>query len=110
MPIGEVRIGDRTDTNWMRRILDVEEQAVALTRAAGQTDRRIDSNVVTLGRPGVYSRRPKPLVEERLKCGPQRGAVSTRCSASPAASLDQAVEQRPDEARPEHEFLTLNCS
>ena len=50
VPVREVRVGDGGDAHGMRGIADVEQQAVALARAAGEADRRIDRDVVALRR------------------------------------------------------------
>ena len=50
VPVGEVGVGHGVEAHRMRRIADVEQEAVALARAAGETDRRIDRDVVALGR------------------------------------------------------------
>ena len=50
VPEREVRVGDGGDALRVRRIADVEQQAVAAARAAGVADRRIDGDVVALRR------------------------------------------------------------
>ena len=48
VPVGEVRVGHRIETHRVDRIADVEQQAVAFTRAAGQAECRVDRDVVAL--------------------------------------------------------------
>ena len=53
VPVREVRVCYRGDTHRMRGITDVQEESVPFTRAAGQSDGRIDGDVVTLRRAGT---------------------------------------------------------
>ena len=48
VPVGEVRVGRRVEAHGIRRVADVEQQAVAGAGAAGEADFRIDRDVVAL--------------------------------------------------------------
>src|SRR5690606_25964196 len=48
VPVGEVRVRDGDEALRVHRVADVEQQAVALARAARQADGRIDRDVVAL--------------------------------------------------------------
>ena len=90
----------------MRRVTDVEQEAVAAARATGQANRRIDRDVVALVRPRLGSRRlglvrADHVVHDRLHAGAQRGAVG-RIGRRPAVGLGNAVEHRLHEPRAEH--------
>ncbi len=91
----------------MRRVRDVEQQAVAFARAAGEPDRRIDRDVVALRgtrarpEPGVVGVTPNILSMMPASAGTQRRAVRGRGRAGAAARLHDAVEQRIDRARRE---------
>src|SRR2546422_299550 len=76
--------------------------------AASYPQRRVDGDVVALDRPrpGTVSgvRRVDDPIHDALHRGPQRGAIGAgRCPAAPAR-LDDAVEPRGDEARPQDDF------
>jgi hypothetical protein len=51
MPERHVDVGGRIDPDRMRRLADVEQQAVAAAGAAGEADVRVDRDVVALIRP-----------------------------------------------------------
>ena len=57
MPEGEVRIGDSTDAPRVGDVVNVEQQAISRARAAGESDRRIDGDVVALCRSALRERR-----------------------------------------------------
>src|SRR5690606_40446511 len=46
VPVREVRVGSGVDPHRIDRIADVEQQAVAFTRTAGESDCRVDGDVV----------------------------------------------------------------
>src|SRR5947207_13509346 len=48
MPVREVRIGDSRDADGMRRIVNVEKEAVTLARTTGEADRREHRDVMAL--------------------------------------------------------------
>ena len=50
MPEGVVGIADRVDANGMHGIGNIQQDSIAGTRPSGQTDRRIDRNVMALVR------------------------------------------------------------
>ena len=47
VPVGEVRVRDLVDPDGVRRVADVDQDAVALAGARGQADLRIGGDVVT---------------------------------------------------------------
>src|SRR5688500_14909791 len=48
VPVGEVGVGDGVEPNGIHRVLDVQQETVPLTRTAGETEGRIDGDVVAL--------------------------------------------------------------
>ena len=83
-------VGDRVDADRMRRIADVEQQAEAGARAAGEADRRIDRDVVALIRAGRRTggcRGPRPPARRRRL--PRR--ASPRAAAAAAAASRVAL-------------------
>ena len=46
VPVGEARVGHRVDPLRVRRVADVDQQAVALAGAGGDVERRVDRDVV----------------------------------------------------------------
>src|SRR6478672_8405470 len=102
MPVGEVRVRDSRDSDWVRWIANVEKEAVALARAAREADRGKHCDVMTLRRT-VMSLWADHLGdhggERRTECR----AVCRRRGASATATLDNAVEHRiDDEVRNDH--------
>src|SRR5712691_7785355 len=112
MPVGEIRVGYRRDTNRMRGIADVEQESVAFTRPAGQADRRVDGDVVTLRRSGTRASTGRWLTyhlgDDSGKSSAQRRAVRTSGRASSTTRLDDAVQLRVDELRRQHSFTPEN--
>ena len=96
VPVGEVRVGHGGDPLRVGRIADVEQQAVALAGAAGQTDRGIERDVVALRSGPAFGAGVGPsacAIIAGSACA-QRGAVRGRRRARAAARLHGAVEQR----------------
>src|SRR5688572_9011208 len=52
VPVGEVGVGDRVEPDGIHRVLDVEQESVPLARTAGETEGRIDRDVVALAERG----------------------------------------------------------
>src|SRR6185436_20724300 len=50
VPVREVRVSNGGDAHGMSRVANVEQESVAFTRTAGQSDRRVHCNVVALRR------------------------------------------------------------
>src|SRR5688572_5858654 len=50
VPEGEVRVGHRVDPDGVHRILDVQQEAMSLACAAGETKGWVDRDVVALPR------------------------------------------------------------
>src|SRR3989449_11441688 len=71
-------------------------------RAARESDRRVDGDVVALDRPGARAVPGRGGIDDpindALHGGPQRGAVGARRRAGPATRLHDAVELRRDES------------
>ena len=114
VPIREVRVAHRRDPLRVGRVADVEQQAVALARATGQTDAGEEGDVVTLRRAGARALHVRvhaePLLDDGLHPRAERGAVGgshggTTCTA---ARLDHAVEQHVGELVGKHERLVLD--
>ncbi len=108
VPVGEVGVAHRRDTARIHRIPDVEQQAVAFAGAAGEPDRRIDGDVVTLCRTGArpvvaFAHHPRSHAGELLA---QRGAVGCGGGSGASPRLHDAVEHRRDPAVGQHEVLT----
>src|SRR5690606_22206907 len=61
VPEREIRVGDRRKPARMGGVADVEQQAVAAARAAGQSDRGIDGDVMALLRTRARAFRTLPL-------------------------------------------------
>src|SRR6185295_5037578 len=83
VPERHVRIGDEVDTLRMRGVADVEQQAEARARAAGEADFRIHRDVVALVRPG---RRPlvaaaAPAASRTGRTGRTRSRAGRTCRA-----------------------------
>src|SRR6185503_5952712 len=92
------RVGDGANANGVRRVRDVEQQAVAAARAAGATDGRIDRDVVALVRTRARAaagrrRRAEHLRDDARELRAQLGAVGTGRRAAATARGDEAVEQ-----------------
>ncbi len=112
MPEGEVRVGHGGDAARLDRIANVEHQAVAGARPACDTERRIHRDVVALDGPGTGPVRGRGRIEapihDALGGAPQRGAVGARRRSGPPARLDDAVELRCHEPRPQHDLLAAH--
>src|SRR5438105_6658858 len=80
----------------MRRIANVEEEAVALAGAARETNRGIHGDVVALRWSAVFLG-PDHLRDHFRKCRTQRRAISRRRRAGRSALLDETVEKRIDD-------------
>src|SRR6185503_2298453 len=79
MPVREVGVGDRGNAHRVGGVANVEQESIALTRAAGETDRRIDGDVVALGRARARTISGSGWLADHLgddagKCRAQRGA------------------------------------
>src|SRR5439155_27374784 len=79
VPEGEVGVRHGADALGVRGIADVEQQAVPAARAARQTNRGIDRDIVALPRPGIGiealppTSRLEALCDDVLSVGPKRG-------------------------------------
>src|SRR5207237_10469547 len=91
VPVREVRVRYLRQANRMRRIADVEQEAVALARATGQSDRGIQRDVVALRRSGAWALDAVALVHQSLDYSAQRGAVCRGRRARPTTRPDDAV-------------------
>ena len=108
VPIGEVRIRDRIQTLGVRGITNIQQDAVPLTGATGESLRRVHRDVVTL--PSRCNRiaglllRPHHPFNNLGQVRTERRTVSSGRRARPAARLHNIVEHRPREVRREHHF------
>ncbi len=94
MPVGEVRVRHGFEARRVDRVRDVEQEAVALAGAARKPDRRVQRDVVALGRAGrgalvVVS---EPLSEHPRERLAERDAVRGRRLPAPAALGDDLRE------------------
>src|SRR5205809_5551988 len=75
------------------------------------SDRRIDRDVVALGgprwRPVATRDRVDDPIDHRLSVGPQHRAVCRRRCTGPTPRLDDAIEPKRDEPRPQDDFHTV---
>src|SRR6185312_1459370 len=101
VPVREVRVCRGVETNWMRRIADVEQQAVAAAGTARSANRRIQRDVVALAGPGPRSFlvwiHAHHFVDDTLKITAQRCTVRGSRRAGPTASLDDLRQLSRDE-------------
>src|SRR5213593_1211824 len=103
MPEREIGVGGGAHALGIRRVVDVEQQAVPAARSAGVTDRRIDRDIVALRRPAIRTNALAPAVpfdavrDNGKRIGAQRGAIGACGRASAATRLDDTVELCRDE-------------
>ena len=90
VPEREVGVGDGVDALRVRHVADVEQQAVAAARAAGEPDRRIHGDVVALVRAGRRPALPRP--RRRRAPGAPAGCRAARRSRarSPGCARQRA--------------------
>ena len=98
------------DADRMRRFADVEQQAEARARAAGQTDLRIHRDVVALIRTGRRSRgrgrrAPAAAAAPGAPAAPARRRTGTAGAAAPRQPRRRPHRQPPERPRPHRRRL-----